>query len=260
MPVASYVAKFREEYQRHIDEGGCPFGGESSLAGVLAPVDQHHAPPARPDRSGRQSAPREPCPRARHGDRRRPGDPGPRGRAPGWSRRRARGRDRDPGLLLRAAARAAGRRVPHVPLRGRGPAEAPGRLHMTAQDGLVLRTAQTSEKAAEGQDAVLEFILLNHPLDCPDCDKGGECPLQDLTFRYGPGTTRMRFRSGRSTSRSRSRRRSRSTASAASSATAARASRRTSPRTSSSWRSTAARTRSSRRSRTSRTGRTSPAT
>jgi NADH-quinone oxidoreductase subunit F len=42
MPVASYVAKFREEYQQHIDEGGCPFGGESSLADVLAPVDQHH--------------------------------------------------------------------------------------------------------------------------------------------------------------------------------------------------------------------------
>jgi NADH-quinone oxidoreductase subunit F len=41
MPVASYVAKFRDEYQRHIDEGGCPFGGESSLAGVVAPVDQH---------------------------------------------------------------------------------------------------------------------------------------------------------------------------------------------------------------------------
>ncbi|HEU4451126.1 MAG TPA: NADH-quinone oxidoreductase subunit NuoF [Gaiellaceae bacterium] len=43
MPVASYVARFRDEYQRHIDEGGCPFGGESSLAGVVAPVDQHHA-------------------------------------------------------------------------------------------------------------------------------------------------------------------------------------------------------------------------
>jgi NADH-quinone oxidoreductase subunit F len=42
MPVASYVAKFRDEYQRHVDEGGCPFGGESSLAGVTAPVDQHH--------------------------------------------------------------------------------------------------------------------------------------------------------------------------------------------------------------------------
>jgi NADH-quinone oxidoreductase subunit G len=64
---------------------------------------------------------------------------------------------------------------------------------MTAQDGLVLRTAQTSQMAAEGQDAVLEFILVNHPLDCPDCDKGGECPLQDLTFRWGPGNTRMRF-------------------------------------------------------------------
>ena len=41
--------------------------------------------------------------------------------------------------------------------------------------------------AAEAQDATLEFILVNHPLDCPVCDKGGECPLQDLTFRYGPG-------------------------------------------------------------------------
>jgi NADH-quinone oxidoreductase subunit F len=43
MPVASYVAKFRDEYQRHVDEGGCPFGGESTLDHVLAPVDQHHA-------------------------------------------------------------------------------------------------------------------------------------------------------------------------------------------------------------------------
>jgi len=64
---------------------------------------------------------------------------------------------------------------------------------LTATDGLVLKTALTSEKAADGQDAILEFILLNHPLDCPDCDKGGECPLQDLTFRFGPGTTRMYF-------------------------------------------------------------------
>ena len=62
---------------------------------------------------------------------------------------------------------------------------------MTATDGMVVRTAHASEKAKDGQDAVLEFILLNHPLDCPVCDKGGECPLQDLTFRYGPGTTRM---------------------------------------------------------------------
>ncbi len=64
---------------------------------------------------------------------------------------------------------------------------------LTAQDGMVLRSALASEKAAAGQNAVLEFILLNHPLDCPDCDKGGECPLQDHTFRYGPPATRMQF-------------------------------------------------------------------
>jgi NADH-quinone oxidoreductase subunit G len=64
---------------------------------------------------------------------------------------------------------------------------------LTAQDGMVVKTARTSDKAAEGQNATLEFILVNHPLDCPVCDKGGECPLQDLTFRYGPGKTRMTF-------------------------------------------------------------------
>jgi NADH-quinone oxidoreductase subunit G len=64
---------------------------------------------------------------------------------------------------------------------------------LTAQDGMVVRTAQASQKAAEGQNATLEFILVNHPLDCPVCDKGGECPLQDLTFRWGPGSSRMTF-------------------------------------------------------------------
>ncbi len=64
---------------------------------------------------------------------------------------------------------------------------------LTAQDGMVVQTARTSQQAAEGQNATLEFILVNHPLDCPVCDKGGECPLQDLTFRYGPGNTRMTF-------------------------------------------------------------------
>jgi len=64
---------------------------------------------------------------------------------------------------------------------------------LTATDGMVVKTAQTSERAAEGQEATLEFILVNHPLDCPVCDKGGECPLQDLTFRWGPGNTRMTF-------------------------------------------------------------------
>jgi NADH-quinone oxidoreductase subunit F len=47
MPIASYVDKFRAEFQAHIDRGGCPFGGESSLEGIFAPVDQHtHHPTA----------------------------------------------------------------------------------------------------------------------------------------------------------------------------------------------------------------------
>src|SRR5919109_4025207 len=64
---------------------------------------------------------------------------------------------------------------------------------LTAADGMAVKTAQSSRPAAEAQDATLEFILVNHPLDCPVCDKGGECPLQDLTFRWGPGATRMEF-------------------------------------------------------------------
>jgi NADH-quinone oxidoreductase subunit G len=64
---------------------------------------------------------------------------------------------------------------------------------LAAQEGMVVRTSATSERAAAGQHGTLEFILVNHPLDCPVCDKGGECPLQDLTFRYGPGSTRMTF-------------------------------------------------------------------
>ncbi len=48
-----------------------------------------------------------------------------------------------------------------------------------------------SEKVKKAQDGVLEFLLINHPLDCPTCDKGGECPLQDQTLTYGPGESRF---------------------------------------------------------------------
>jgi NADH-quinone oxidoreductase subunit G len=60
-----------------------------------------------------------------------------------------------------------------------------------ATDGMVVRTQFTSPAADKAQHGVMELLLINHPLDCPVCDKGGECPLQDLTFRYGPGNTRM---------------------------------------------------------------------
>lgn len=56
-------------------------------------------------------------------------------------------------------------------------------------EGISVRTA--SPAAREGQRSTLEFLLINHPLDCPVCDKGGECPLQDLTYDFGPGKSRF---------------------------------------------------------------------
>lgn len=55
-------------------------------------------------------------------------------------------------------------------------------------DGMVVQT--NSDVAREAQEAVLELLLINHPLDCPICDRGGECPLQDQTMKFGPGKSR----------------------------------------------------------------------
>ncbi|WP_322043034.1 NADH-quinone oxidoreductase subunit NuoG [Paraburkholderia sp. J67] len=55
--------------------------------------------------------------------------------------------------------------------------------------GMVVRT--TSDKAVQGQQAVMEFLLINHPLDCPICDQGGECQLQDLAVGYGKSASRF---------------------------------------------------------------------
>lgn len=60
---------------------------------------------------------------------------------------------------------------------------------LEALDGMVVDTTTPDVKA--GQEAILEFLLINHPLDCPICDKGGECPLQDHTFQFGPGRSRF---------------------------------------------------------------------
>ncbi|HKE98005.1 MAG TPA: NADH-quinone oxidoreductase subunit G [Actinomycetes bacterium] len=61
----------------------------------------------------------------------------------------------------------------------------------TVTDGMVVRTQLASEIARGAQEATLEFLLINHPLDCPMCDKGGECPLQDQTLAHGPAETRF---------------------------------------------------------------------
>ncbi|HEX3909124.1 MAG TPA: molybdopterin-dependent oxidoreductase [Solirubrobacteraceae bacterium] len=57
------------------------------------------------------------------------------------------------------------------------------------KDGMVVNTQ--SERVKGAQRSVVEFLLINHPLDCPVCDKGGECPLQDISFGWGGGISRF---------------------------------------------------------------------
>jgi NADH-quinone oxidoreductase subunit G len=63
---------------------------------------------------------------------------------------------------------------------------------MTVAPGMSVRTQNSDAEVADAQRANLEFLLLNHPLDCPICDRGGECPLQDQALAYGPGDSRFR--------------------------------------------------------------------
>ena len=60
---------------------------------------------------------------------------------------------------------------------------------MPVNDGMTVHTE--SDVVKKAQEGILEFLLINHPLDCPVCDKGGECPLQDQTMAYGPGESRF---------------------------------------------------------------------
>jgi NADH-quinone oxidoreductase subunit G len=70
----------------------------------------------------------------------------------------------------------------------RGPSLQPA-CYLGVADGMEVST--TSDRVRKAQDGVLEFLLVNHPLDCPVCDKGGECPLQDQVLSYGPGESRF---------------------------------------------------------------------
>jgi NADH-quinone oxidoreductase subunit G len=63
----------------------------------------------------------------------------------------------------------------------------------TTQVGEGWQVRVFSGKAIEGRNAIVEYLLTSHPLDCPICDKGGECPLQNLTMEHGPGLSRFLF-------------------------------------------------------------------
>ena len=62
---------------------------------------------------------------------------------------------------------------------------------VTAAEGMVVHTA--TPDVVEARAGVFEFLLINHPLDCPVCDKGGECPLQDFSYEFGRDESRMEF-------------------------------------------------------------------
>ena len=62
---------------------------------------------------------------------------------------------------------------------------------MVATDGMVVSTREA--EVVEARAGIFEFLLVNHPLDCPVCDKGGECPLQDYSYTFGPAESRMDF-------------------------------------------------------------------
>jgi NADH-quinone oxidoreductase subunit G len=60
-------------------------------------------------------------------------------------------------------------------------------------DGMVVETQNSSEEVRKGQEDTLEFLLINHPLDCPICDQAGHCPLQIQAYKYGPEGSRFEF-------------------------------------------------------------------
>ena len=74
---------------------------------------------------------------------------------------------------------------------GRGMPKPQASCTLTVADGMVLRTQITSPVADKAQHGNMEFLLINHPLDCPVCDKGGECPLQNQALTNGRGETRF---------------------------------------------------------------------
>ncbi|MBZ5541706.1 MAG: NADH-quinone oxidoreductase subunit NuoG [Acidobacteriia bacterium] len=87
-----------------------------------------------------------------------------------------------PGLSLQAACRMCLVEVEKAPKLATA-------CTLVAAEGMVVRT--DSEQVRQARKAMLEFLLTNHPLDCPVCDKGGECELQDMVFRYGADSSRF---------------------------------------------------------------------
>ncbi|WP_243790197.1 NADH-quinone oxidoreductase subunit G [Saccharopolyspora gloriosae] len=78
-----------------------------------------------------------------------------------------------------------------VEMNGRAMPKPQASCTMTVADGMVVKTQNTSPVADKAQQGVMELLLINHPLDCPICDKGGECPLQNQALKHGRAESRF---------------------------------------------------------------------
>ncbi|TDD92846.1 NADH-quinone oxidoreductase subunit G [Saccharopolyspora karakumensis] len=78
-----------------------------------------------------------------------------------------------------------------VEMNGRAMPKPQASCTMTVADGMVVKTQNTSPVADKAQQGVMELLLINHPLDCPVCDKGGECPLQNQALKHGRAESRF---------------------------------------------------------------------
>ena len=179
MPIGSMVEKFRDEFEAHIEaaraRNDALVGDERAARAACCPGSGRLAMP-RPEQrmvtfsiDGREvSAPENTMlvDAAKYGD------------------------VEIPVFCYEPKLGAAGRRLPHVPRRDRGHPEAADRV-LDAGQGRHGRPHPDRRACSEAQEAVVEFLLINHPLDCPVCDKGGECPLQDISFGWGGGRSRF---------------------------------------------------------------------
>ena len=182
MPIGSMIEKFRDEFEAYIE----------AARGASA---------RRVDRPTRRAASR---------DRARPGGPlrpQCRARSSGWSRFTIDGLEvtAPENMMLVDGAKYGDVEIPvfcYEPKLGapvgacrmclveiEGIPKLQTACSTPVKDGMVVHTQ--TDRVHDAQEAVVEFLLINHPLDCPVCDKGGECPLQDISFGWGGGRSRF---------------------------------------------------------------------
>ena len=172
MPVGAMVAKFRDEFEEAIEGARQAGAGDFDASTVDRPLSDPVAAPMQVSAEKITLV-----------------VDGRRGRAPTRARcsstrpRAATSRSRSSVTSRSSAARSA----PAGCAWSRSRASRSCRRPARPRSATAWSSTRRTDRVIEAQNAVVEFLLVNHPLDCPVCDKGGECPLQDIAHRLGPG-------------------------------------------------------------------------